>query len=53
MPFKSDAQRRMMYATNPTMAKRWEKETPKGNLPEHVSKSGARQAALAKKLGGK
>ena len=30
MPFKSQAQRKWMYANNPEMAKRWEKETPKG-----------------------
>lgn len=29
MPFKSEAQRKWMYATNPEMAKRWEEETPK------------------------
>jgi len=38
MPFKSDAQRRWMYATHPKMAKRWQKETPKGkDLPEKVA----------------
>jgi len=37
MPFKSDAQRRWMYANHPAMAKRWQKETPKGDLPEKVS----------------
>jgi hypothetical protein len=31
-PFKSDAQRAWMYANKPEMAKRWEKETPKGKL---------------------
>jgi hypothetical protein len=40
MPFKSDAQRRWMYATHPQMAKRWQRHTPKGkDLPEHVKKS--------------
>ena len=35
MPFRSKAQRGWMYATHPEMAKRWEKETPKGKkLPE-------------------
>jgi len=35
MPFKSKAQRGWMHATHPEMAKRWEKETPKGKkLPE-------------------
>ena len=51
MPFKSDAQRRWMFAKDPAMAKRWAAETPKGaNLPDKV---GARQKALAKRLGGK
>lgn len=36
MPFKSQAQRRWMYANEPAMAKRWEKETPKGKLPSYV-----------------
>lgn len=35
MPFKSKAQRRWMYANDPKMAARWEKETPKDTkLPE-------------------
>jgi hypothetical protein len=39
MPFKSQAQRRFMHATDPKMAARWEKETPKGKpLPEKVKK---------------
>lgn len=33
MPFKSQAQRGWMHANKPAMAKRWEKETPKGKLP--------------------
>lgn len=37
MPFKSDSQRRWMYVNHPAMAKRWQKETPKGDLPEKVS----------------
>lgn len=36
MPFKSSAQRKWMHANHPQMAKRWEAETPKGKLPEHV-----------------
>ena len=39
MPFESQAQRRFMYATNPKMAKRFEKKTKKKNLPEKVKKS--------------
>ena len=36
MPFKSEAQRRWMYATHPKMAKKWEKHTSKKKLPEKV-----------------
>lgn len=36
MPFKSRAQEKWMWANHPEMAKRWEKETPSGKLPEHV-----------------
>lgn len=39
MPFKSQKQRKWMYANEPAMAKRWEKETPKGaKLPPRVKK---------------
>lgn len=38
MPFKSEAQRKWMYATNPKMAERWEKETPQKPLPKKVKK---------------
>ena len=39
MPFKSEAQRRWMWANDPEMAKRWQAETPKGKrLPKHVKK---------------
>lgn len=37
MPFKSEAQRRWMYANKPEMAKKWEKHTKKKKLPEKVS----------------
>ena len=37
MPFESQAQRRFMYATDPKMAKRFEKKTKKKNLPEKVA----------------
>ena len=34
MPFQSEAQRRWMYAHHPEMARRWQRETPKGkHLP--------------------
>ena len=40
MPFKSEAQRRFMFAKHPKMAKEWASHTPKGaDLPEHVKKS--------------
>jgi hypothetical protein len=43
MPFKSKAQRGWMYANEPQMAKRWEKETPKGKkLPARVAKRKAK-----------
>jgi len=39
MPFKSEAQRRLMWAKDPKMAKEWESKTPKGKkLPEKVKK---------------
>ena len=39
MPFKSNAQRRYLYANEPAIAKRFAKETPKGKkLPERVKK---------------
>lgn len=37
MPFKSEKQRRYMYAKLPKIAARWEKETPKGkDLPKYA-----------------
>jgi hypothetical protein len=40
MPFKSNAQRRWMYANHPEMAKEWSEHTPKEKkLPEYVKKS--------------
>lgn len=38
MPFKSQSQRKWMYANDPKMAEKWEKETPKGKLPKKVKK---------------
>lgn len=35
MPFKSEAQKKFMYAVNPKMAKEWQEHTPKGKkLPK-------------------
>jgi hypothetical protein len=51
MPFKSEAQRRYLYAKEPKVAKRFEKETPKGKrLPARVGK---KSSLLAAYLGGK
>lgn len=37
MPFKSEAQRRYLYAMHPDIAKKFEKETPKGaELPAKI-----------------
>lgn len=52
MPFRSEAQRRWMFATHPAMAKRWARETPEGaKLPEHVKRRKHRKEAL-RRLGG-
>jgi len=43
MPFKSQAQRKWMYANMPEMAAQWEDETPPGRLPPRLhSKSESR-----------
>lgn len=39
MPFKSDAQRKYLYANNPEVAKEFAKHTPKGaKLPKKLKK---------------
>lgn len=39
MPFKSNAQRRKLFASNPKVAKEFAAKTPKGaKLPERVKK---------------
>ena len=39
MPFKSDAQRKFMFARHPKLAKEMASKTPKGKkLPKHVTK---------------
>jgi hypothetical protein len=45
MPFKSEAQKGWMYANKPEMAKRWQKETPKGKLPARAKKGLMKAAA--------
>lgn len=41
MPFKSEKQRRFMHSQHPEIAKRWEKETPKGSALPERAKSGS------------
>jgi hypothetical protein len=44
MPFKSEAQRRFMYARHPEIAKHFSEKTPKGaHLPEHVREAAKRR----------
>jgi hypothetical protein len=44
MPFKSEAQRRLMWAKHPEMAKEWEAKTPTGKqLPEKVKQNGGKK----------
>ena len=52
MPFKSQAQRRLFHATMPKLAKEWEKETPKGKLPEKVKdkKDPPKEKGLSKEM---
>ena len=53
MPFKSKAQRGYLFATNPALAKKFSKETPKGKkLPAHANKVTARKTALSRMAGG-
>jgi hypothetical protein len=43
MPFKSQAQMRLLYAKNPQMAKEWAAKTPNIKaLPEKVKKNGSK-----------
>lgn len=44
MPFKSQAQRKLMYAKHPEIAKEWEEKTPKGKkLPKKVKKKNGKK----------
>jgi hypothetical protein len=41
VPFKSEAQRRYLWAKEPAVAKEWAAHTPKGTkLPQHVKAGG-------------
>ena len=45
MPFKSEAQRKWMYANHPDMAKEWESHTPKGEkLPKRKKRRRKRRS---------
>jgi len=47
MPFKSEAQRRFLYATDPKLAEEFAEKTPEGTtIPDKVS---ARKSAIMKK----
>jgi len=48
MPFKSEAQRRYMYAKHPKVAKRWaDKYGADGSLPEKVKKNKGRRRIVS------
>jgi hypothetical protein len=55
MPFKSKAQQGYLYATNPKVAERFSKDTPKSaykKLPQHVKKKKkSKFMEIASKLG--
>jgi hypothetical protein len=38
MPYKSEQQRKFMYAKHPKIASQWSKKTPKGKLPKRKKK---------------
>jgi len=48
MPFKSEAQRRFMYARHPEIAKRWERHTRKKKLPKRKRSISAMRRKLKK-----
>jgi hypothetical protein len=52
MPFRSQSQRRFMYANHPAIARRWSREGGGGDLPEKVPRRRVVDA-LARKAGGK
>lgn len=45
MPFKSEAQRRFMYARHPKLAREFQSKTPKGaKLPERLTRKVAKRS---------
>ena len=50
MPFKSKKQRAWMHKNKPAMAKRWEKETPKGaKLPKKVKRKATKKKTTGRR----
>lgn len=48
MPFKSESQRKWMWANNPEMAKKWQAHTPKGKLPNKFQSAAKRRLTKKK-----
>ena len=49
MPFKSQAQRKWMYANMPEMAKEWEDETPVGRLPSRLNSKSTSKTKISQR----
>jgi|TARA_R110002012_G_scaffold122571_1_gene272683 hypothetical protein len=49
MPFKSQAQRKWMYANKPEMAKMWEDETPAGRLPSRLNSKSTSKTKISQR----
>jgi len=49
MPFKSQAQRKWMYANMPQMAAQWEDETPSGRLPSRLNSRSASKTKISQR----
>ena len=49
MPFKSQAQRKWMYANKPEMAKMWEDETPVGRLPSRLNSKSTSKTKISQR----
>ena len=47
MPFKSQKQRNYLWATNPQLAKQWEKKTPKAKLNKKIKNKFPRMSKKA------
>ena len=49
MPFKSQAQRKWMYANMPEMAKEWEDETLVGRLPSRLNSKSTSKTKISQR----